>query len=44
MGSKGLRERTENAGEGDGLFTQADKEELVQAVLAALPDGDTEAY
>lgn len=29
---------------GTDYFTQADKEELVQAVLAALPDGDTEAY
>lgn len=29
---------------GADYFTQADKEELVQAVLAALPDGDTEAY
>ena len=29
---------------GTDYFTQADKEELVQAVLAALPNGDTEAY
>lgn len=29
---------------GADYFTQADKEELVQAVLAALPNGDTEAY
>lgn len=29
---------------GTDYFTQADKEELVQAVLAAMPDGDTEAY
>lgn len=29
---------------GTDYFTEADKAELVQAVLAALPDGDTEAY
>lgn len=29
---------------GTDYFTQEDKEELVQAVLAALPNGDTEAY
>lgn len=29
---------------GTDYFTQADKEEFVQAVLAALPNGDTEAY
>lgn len=29
---------------GTDYFTEADKAELVQAVLTALPDGDTEAY